>query len=164
MLKFGTVIIEKRAQFVAFLNTKLEEVYNSIADEKAVLEVSYIHHPEYAELLSIRRTFDIRKAETSIGPHRDDLHFFLNGKNICRFASRGEFRTLLLAIKLAEIKFIEELTGEMPILLLDDVFSELDRKRQKHLLETVQNYQTVITTTDMDPIFAELPGSKIVNL
>lgn len=173
MIKFGTVLIEKRSQFVDFLNTKLEEIYNSIADEQATLEVRYLLQGDldvnttsssYSELLTLRRSFDIRKAETSIGPHRDDLHFFLNAKNICRFASRGEFRTLLLAIKLAEIKFIEEVTGEMPILLLDDVFSELDRKRQKHLLETVKDYQTIITTTDMDPIFAEVPDSKIIEI
>lgn len=115
----------------------------------------------YAETLAARRRHDTFKAETSIGPHRDDLIFFLNGKNICSSASRGEFRTLLLALKLAEIEFIRQKTGKNPILLLDDVFSELDRKRQTHLLKSIKGCQTIITTCDTASL-EDLPANKAV--
>ena len=106
----------------------------------------------YRDELFNRKERDIVRAETTAGPHRDDLVFFLNGREISDVASRGEIRTLLLAIKLAEIQFIEERTGEKPILLLDDVFSELDRKRQGHLLKSITGCQSIITTTDIDHI------------
>lgn len=167
LVEFGSDVIVARQQYVQFLSENLEEIYSTIADEKARIEVEYeskIVVETYSSLLIGRRALDVRKLQTTIGPHRDDLVFYLDGKNICRFASRGEFRTLLLAIKLAEIKFLEEKTGMRPILLLDDVFSELDRKRQKHLLDVVKNYQTIITTTEIDDELAELKGTKIINL
>ncbi len=177
LVDFGASIIEAREKYVEFLQQNLEGIYSSIADEKAKVEVEYessvLDHmkknPSSAEdvaatqisLLNLRRESDIRKTQTTIGPHRDDLLFFIDGKNICRFASRGEFRTLLLAIKLAEIKFLEEETGHKPILLLDDVFSELDRKRQKHLLKTIKGYQTIITTTEIDDELATFDGAHV---
>lgn len=117
----------------------------------------------YADTLSSRKRQDIFRAETTAGPHRDDLFFFINGKNICSSASRGEFRTLLLALKLAEIEFIKQKTGKNPILLLDDVFSELDRKRQTHLLKAIKGCQTIITTTEISKDLTDL-NCKIHNL
>jgi len=164
IVKYGTPIIEKRLEFTAFLNKNIEEIYSSISGEKERISIEYvskISNPSalpgiYFEILSARQRHDIFKAETSIGPHREDLAFYLNGKNICASASRGEFRTLLLALKLAEIDFIKEKTGKNPILLLDDVFSELDRKRQLHLLKSIKGCQTIITTTDLSEDLSEL--------
>jgi DNA replication and repair protein RecF len=98
----------------------------------------------------VRKEKDIRASKTSIGPHLDDLIFYINGYKIASSASRGEFRTLLLAIKLSEIEFIKLKTSKNPILLLDDVFSELDRKRQNQLLKSIKNCQAIITTTDVE--------------
>ena len=95
---------------------------------------------------------DIRQAKTSAGPHRDDLTFFINGKEISTSASRGEFRTLLLALKLAEIEYIKEKTGFRPVLLLDDVFSELDLERRRHLFDAIKDCQTIITTADLNSL------------
>lgn len=164
IVEYGTPIISKRLEFTAFLNEKIEKIYHKISGEKEVISIEYVSKVipgNYAETLLARRRHDTFKAETSIGPHRDDLHFFLNGKNICTSASRGEFRTLLLALKLAEIEFIKARTGKNPILLLDDVFSELDRKRQTHLLKSIKGCQTIITTCDTASL-EDLPANKAV--
>lgn len=160
IIEFGSRIIEKRVEFTQFLNKKLEKIYQSISGGKEKVEIvyhtrqrsgrAYECQSEYEAELIIRRDRDIRGAKTTLGPHRDDLKFVINDKEILSSASRGEFRTLLLAIKLAEIKYIKEKTGRNPILLLDDVFSELDRKRGKHLLKSIKDCQTIITTTDQE--------------
>lgn len=85
--------------------------------------------------------------KTTFGPHQDDLHFYLDEKPLETIGSRGECRTAILALKMAELKYIERMTGEKPLFLLDDVFSELDRERQKRLLENIQSYQTIVTAT-----------------
>ena len=178
IVTYGTPIISKRLEFTAFLNRHIEKIYSSISGEKERISIEYQATsiakqkleglPQdldvaavYAETLVARKKSDIFKAETSTGPHRDDLYFFINGKNICASASRGEFRTLLLALKLAEIEFIKEKTGENPILLLDDVFSELDHKRQIHLLKAIKDCQTIITTCDTSSL-EELPENKVI--
>ncbi len=151
IIEFGGQIIKKRIDLTEFLNKKLEKIYRSISGGKEDIEIKYnTPKGDYAQMLTERRNRDIREAKTTFGPHRDDLKFFIGGKEILSSASRGEFRTLLLAIKLAEIKFIKEKTGKNPILLLDDVFSELDRKRQIHLLKSIKDCQTIITTTDKE--------------
>ena len=97
------------------------------------------------------RDKDIFRHQTSVGPHRDDLTFFVNGINVADFGSQGQQRTVALSVKLAEIDLIFEETGEYPILLLDDVMSELDNSRQLDLLETtLGKTQTFITTTTLD--------------
>lgn len=184
IVEYGAPIIAKRLEFTAFLNKYIEDIYSSISGEKERISIEYLSkiitntsapaaYPLdadaptptlsqlYADALSFRKKHDTFKAETSVGPHREDLIFFINGKNICASASRGEFRTLLLALKLAEIKFIKEKTGKNPILLLDDVFSELDRTRQIHLLHSIKDCQTIITTCDASSL-DDLPANKVV--
>jgi DNA replication and repair protein RecF len=168
IVQYGSQIIEKRQQFTDFLNKKLTALYDEISDGGEELKVIYeskipattttaptagstsspTTQETYLKILQERRTRDILKAETSAGPHRDDLSFHLDKIEITRSASRGEFRTILLSMKLAEIDYIKEKTGQTPILLLDDVFSELDQTRQKHLISAIQSCQTIITTTD----------------
>jgi len=88
-----------------------------------------------------------------VGPHRDDLAFFINGKEASIYGSQGQQRTTALSLKLAEIELIHEEIGEYPILLLDDVLSELDQNRQTHLIETFQSkVQTFITTTGLESV------------
>lgn len=103
----------------------------------------------YLKKLLLKRDKDIRYGVTSIGPHRDDIKFSLNGNPIEEFASRGESRTLLIALKISEISYIQTKTKTSPVLLLDDVFSELDENRQKFLLETLSLCQTIITSVDV---------------
>lgn len=172
IIESGAVIISKRLLFVEFLNKKLSKIYNSISGDKDTIDVEYksrivkktsnLNIEEiYRDELFNRKERDIIQAETSAGPHRDDLEFFLNGKEISASASRGEFRTILLAMKLAEIHFIKGKTGKKPVLLLDDVFSELDRKRQSHLLKSIKGCQTIITTTDINNL-GDLAKKKAV--
>ena len=93
------------------------------------------------------------KANTFLGPHRDDLLFIVNGQNVQTYGSQGQQRTTALSIKLAEIDLMHSETGEYPVLLLDDVMSELDNERQIHLLETIEGkVQTFLTTTSLDHI------------
>ena len=98
---------------------------------------------------------------TSVGPHRDDMSFTINGTDLKSYGSQGQQRTCALSLKLAEIEIIEKKKKEKPILLLDDVLSELDRKRQKELLKRISSMQTIITCTGMDEFIeneAEVSG------
>ena len=168
LVKFANYILEKRKEFIRYLNLKIEDFYTEIADEESKIEINYeskTNNTAYNELIKLRQADDIRRAETSTGPHRDDIKFFINGKDISKSASRGEYRTLLLAIKLIEIQYIKDKTGSNPILLLDDVFSELDRKRQGHLLKAIKGCQAIITSNDLDLLseFSSLKNSiKII--
>ena len=151
IVELGMDIVRKREELVEFLKKKLPKIYQSISGGKEDIEIRYkcTKPDEYEEKLKLRRGKDTREAKTSIGPHLDDLEFLIDNKKINESASRGEFRTLLLAIKLAEIDYIKHKTKRNPILLLDDVFSELDESRQKHLINAIQGCQVIITTTDI---------------
>ncbi|MFA6918212.1 MAG: DNA replication/repair protein RecF [Candidatus Gracilibacteria bacterium] len=175
LIKFGSTITEKRLELVKFLDEKLEKTYQSISGEKEKIHIKYKSKVvDQKEVFPLERTYsdamasaqdkDILQAKTSVGPHRDDLVFFIDNKDITQVASRGEFRTLLLAIKLAEIDFIKQKTGQSPILLLDDVFSELDKTRQEKLLKAIKNCQTIIATTDTENIGKLAEDSALLEL
>ena len=105
---------------------------------------------------------DIRLGFTSIGPHRDDIKFTLNGLDARVFASQGQQRTVALSLKLAEAEIFKERFSEYPILILDDVLSELDKKRQRKLVSAVSGMQTIFTTTVIDrTVFKNLLVNKI---
>ena len=87
---------------------------------------------------------------TEVGPHRDDILFMINGVDIRKYGSQGQQRTTALSLKLAEIELVKEITGDSPILLLDDVLSELDSNRQNYLLNSINDVQTIITCTGLD--------------
>lgn len=156
IIKFGTELVLKRRKLVEFLGEHLQNLYRSISGKNEKIESEYMGKIDsaegYADLLHEKRNSEIFKGHTKVGPHLDDLEFKINDIEISRSASRGEFRTLLLAIKLGEIKYIEEKTGEKPVLLLDDVFSELDESRQKKLINAIKGCQTIITTTNMEKL------------
>ena len=95
---------------------------------------------------------DLKQKTTTTGPHRDDLSFIVNGIDIRKFGSQGQQRTAALSLKLSEIELVKKVTGDTPVLLLDDVLSELDRNRQNYLLNSIQNIQTMITCTGLDEL------------
>lgn len=152
LVKHGTVITEKRKNFFLETANFLETQYQNISGLSDKLELKYLCRIEdtekYLEKLIKNRQRDILLSETLSGPHRDDFEFILNQKSLTTFGSRGEYRSSILALKLSELYFIELQTGQKPILLLDDVFSELDSNRQKYLIEAIEHQQTIITTTD----------------
>lgn len=153
----GTYILQKRLDLIDFYNKHLSEKYAEIVQSKNKILVNYdltidkVDNKEnYLKSLDKSYESDIRYNQTTKGVHRDDITFTFDGKNISEFGSRGELRTLIIALKLTEIDFIKEETGEKPILLLDDVFSELDKKRQQFLLKTIKKYQSFVTMTHND--------------
>lgn len=169
-------ILFYRFQFIKKLNEWAKEVQSNISDDKESLRIEYKTLKELNNELTTEEIFTILKKKykevekqeidqgtTTLGPHRDDLVFYVNDRNVQIFGSQGQQRTTALSLKLAEIELMNEVTGEYPILLLDDVLSELDTNRQTQLLESIQNkVQTFITTTSLDGVQMELLNSPLI--
>lgn len=166
----GAKIMEKRAIIVKEINKTLSENYKNISGAKDKLTLKYEPSVSHAgdgegswgvlvESLLSSRERDIAAKATTKGPHRDDFSFFLEGRAVVSFASRGEMRSFVIALKFSERDVLEDKTGEKPVLLLDDVFSELDEFRRKKLVESFKDQQTITTTTDLDHIDKSLRGS-----
>ncbi len=153
LISFGSKVIEKRILFVEQLNEILLEVHNKLSDGKEVLKLIYnpdITIEQYENALLENQGKDIRYKQTCIGPHRDDIIFEINGIDIRKYGSQGQQRTAVLSLKLAELELVKKVTKENPILLLDDVLSELDSKRQHDLLNAIGSIQTIVTCTGID--------------
>ena len=153
MAEYGRRIIEKRQKFVEELNGIIQEIHRNLTGQAETLEI--IYEPsctaEELELVTARnRERDMRMKMTSAGPHRDDLCVRANGIDIRRYGSQGQQRTAALSLKLSEIYIVERKIKDTPILLLDDVLSELDSSRQNYLLESIHDIQTMITCTGLD--------------
>ena len=134
------------------IKSKINKIHQEITDEKENFEISYITEAitkeEWLEKLNQSRKLDIIKGYTTKGIHRDDFLIFINGKQVNIYGSQGQNRTVILSLKLTELKIIEEEIGEKPILLLDDFMSELDEKRRNRLVKIMQKTQVLITCTD----------------
>lgn len=153
LVAYGSRIIEERAEFIRELSTLVQEIHHRLSGEKETLEVRYVPSvtgEQFAEALKAQRSKDIRMKTTSVGPHRDDLLFVCNEADLRKFGSQGQQRTCALSVKLAEIELVKKISGDSPVLLLDDVLSELDRNRQHLLLESIDETQTLITGTGVD--------------
>jgi DNA replication and repair protein RecF len=155
--ELGAQLAMKRHEFVAANQHHIEHHYNELVDKPHKILVTYISKiplDNYGERmlheLEKRTELDRVRGFTSLGPHRDDLSIQINDHELTLAASRGETRTIVLALKLVEATVTEHVRGERPILLLDDVFSELDGSRRKNLTKHLSNYQSFITTTDAD--------------
>jgi len=157
LAEYGSKIIEARTDFIKKLNIISGIIHKDITNRKEELEVIYEPDIEFTKNLreiffmkmKLNRKNDIRRRTTTIGPHKDDLKLLSNGIDIRNFGSQGQQRTAALSLKLSEIKLIEEETGENPVLLLDDVLSELDRERQNYLINSLSDIQVFITTTEL---------------
>lgn len=148
-----------RLRLVKELNLQLSELYSKLAQNQTSLELFYtsdVSVDQYSSdlLYKLERNqdVDLERGFTSFGPHRDDLTITINSHLAQEAASRGEVRTILLALKLAELGLVETQRGQPPLLLLDDVFSELDGARRRALTEALATHQTFITTTDADVV------------
>ena len=153
LVSFGTKIIERRALFVKQLNEIIYGIHRKLSGDKEELQICY--EPDavqeaFEEKLSSARDRDIRAKMTSVGPHRDDFSFLVGGVDIRKYGSQGQQRTAALSLKLAEIELVKKITGDNPILLLDDVLSELDSNRQNYLLNSIGEIQTIITCTGLE--------------
>lgn len=152
-------VISKRLSAIDKLNWLANSMQRKISAQSEDLSVVYDLRgldsqrniaANFFEGLRARRLKDIQSGSTSFGPHRDDLKFFINGRELKLYGSQGQLRTTALALKLSELQFLKSETGEYPLLLLDDVMSELDSGRREMLLEFLrrEEIQTLITATD----------------
>ena len=153
LVSYGSLIIEKRRKFIEELNEIIGEVHSKLTNGKEKLIVSYepdVLEDEFEKKLKDNRDKDIKYKMTGTGPHRDDFSFVVNGVDIRKYGSQGQQRTAALSLKLSEIEIVKKVTGHVPVLLLDDVLSELDSNRQNFLLKTIGDIQTIITCTGLD--------------
>lgn len=153
MIQYGTRVIDKRKKFVEELNSVINDIHKKLTGGTEHLEVIYEPSAKsefFEESLEKNRDRDIRMKMTSVGPHRDDLAFVADGIDIRKFGSQGQQRTAALSLKLSEIYLVKKKIKDTPVLLLDDVLSELDSNRQTYLLESIHDIQTMITCTGLD--------------
>ena len=152
LAEYGAEIISKRQDFLELLNSKIEEVYFEISGVKDEIKIDYLGEKvsknEILAILSKNIERDKILGYTNFGPHKHDIQFIFNKKPAQNVASRGENRSLVLALKFIETDILADLTSKRPIVLLDDVFSELDDDRQKLLTKHFSKYQTIITSTN----------------
>jgi DNA replication and repair protein RecF len=155
--ELGGQIADARLKLIADMNTRASNIYAELSHDKTKVQLNYVTRcaaEHYAtsllHKLETNVNLDYERGFTVYGPHRDDVSFTLNGHDAKDVASRGETRTLLLVLKILELQQLETARNQPPLLLLDDVFSELDGKRRQALTEFLKNYQTFITTTDAD--------------
>lgn len=157
---YGEYIIKERMNYINKLNTYGRDIHKDITLNKESIEYRYIstikdldnvRESFYNQLVNHRKR-DIEKGISTIGPHRDDFTVFINGVETKSYGSQGQQRTAVLTMKFSSLRIIKEVTGEYPVLLLDDVLSELDLNRKKYILSTIGDIQTIITCTGISDI------------
>lgn len=168
MAEHGAYLLWKRREVWREFNGLLSEQYRKLSGGQQVLRLEWKKPwPEesyeaaragFLAYLREKRGRDIEVGRTCGGPHRDDFVFVLNDRDLAQFGSRGECRSAVLALKMAEIDSIKRMTGEAPVVLLDDVFSELDASRQKNLLQSLEADQIIVTTTHVE---FDVPGAVV---
>lgn len=158
----GTRVIRRRDRAIQRLAPIAKAWHASISGSTEILQINYVpnipldqNHPEqiqqaFLDKIQLRSVAELRQGSTLVGPHRDEVELTINQTPARQYGSQGQQRTLVLALKLAELQLIEEVVGEPPLLLLDDVLAELDPSRQNQLLDAIQDrFQTLITTTHL---------------
>ena len=164
MTVLGSNIIYLRKKFLKEMEKIAQEKHSTISGEEKLIikyECNFLEEnidkeleieeisKKFHQKLEERKALEIIRGQSLVGPHRDDVIFYINEQESTKFASQGQQRTIVLSLKLAELDLITQKTGEPPVLLLDDVLAELDDLRQNHLLKTIdQNVQTIITSID----------------
>ena len=164
LVEFGYNIIRERIKYIESLNKYAEKIHSDITSGKEKINFKYISTIKDLEnikenfymLLEKNRSKDCDRGITSIGPHRDDFFVYINDIDTKSYGSQGQQRTAVLTMKFSSLEIIKELTGEFPVLLLDDVLSELDFNRKKYILSTIGQIQTVITCTGIEDLYEYL--------
>lgn len=153
LISYGSKVIERRKVFIDQLNEIIRDIHKTLSGGKEDITIVYEPNTEIenfeAELIKCTEK-DIKLKQTTVGPHRDDISFMVDGIDIRKYGSQGQQRTAALSLKLSEIELIKKITKENPILLLDDVLSELDSNRQNYLLNYIGKMQTIVTCTGLD--------------
>lgn len=153
LVDYGQRIIRRRSAFINELSEIVYSIHKKISGNREELKLTYepsVSVEQFEQELSRVREKDRKYCQTSVGPHRDDLLFQIGNVDIRTFGSQGQQRTSALSLKLSEIELVKNLIHDTPVLLLDDVLSELDSSRQNYLLGNIHNIQTIITCTGLD--------------
>lgn len=165
--EYGAQIIDARVRLIEQLNLGLQATYDTIAQSKDSVSIHYSHtlidNTQQKLLRELEQQYerDRMLGSTSVGPHRHDLLFYFNNSPAMAVASRGEVRTIMLALKFLEVDIIGQLTSQPPVVLLDDVFSELDEKRQTHLATKFKDHQIIMTSASAS---ASLDKAMVIRL
>jgi len=155
LVKYGNEIIDSRRDFIDKINKIVDNIQGRLTGNREDLRIFYdknIETNKFDFALKKNREKDIKMKATSVGPHRDDICFISNKIDLRHFGSQGQQRTAALALKLAELELVRETIRDAPVLLLDDVLSELDQHRQGYLLNSIRGIQTLITGTGLDEL------------
>lgn len=153
LVSYGNELIKIRRNFVNNLNSIIYDIHGKLSGNREQLTLVYepsVNEDDFMRRLIDSRDRDIRQKTTGDGPHRDDISFMLGDMDVRKYGSQGQQRTCALSLKLSEIELVKLVTGDNPVLLLDDVFSELDANRQNYLLDSIDNVQTIVTCTGLD--------------
>ncbi len=153
LAEYGERIISARNKFLIQLNQMINGIHKELSGGKEDLYVKYepdVSEGYMEEKLIRNQERDLKFGMTSVGPHRDDLCFLIHNIDIRKFGSQGQQRSCALSLKLSEIELVKHATNEIPVLILDDVLSELDGSRQNFLLDSIHGVQTIITCTGLD--------------
>lgn len=153
LVRYGSEIIKRRMDFIDNINSIIRPVHSKLSGNKEILNLRYIPcttTDNFKDEVIRSRGRDIKFKMTNVGPHKDDVAFFINDKDVRKYGSQGQQRTCALSLKLAEIELVKKVINDTPVLLLDDVLSELDANRQNFLLDSIGDIQTIITCTGLD--------------
>ncbi|MBD5496743.1 MAG: DNA replication/repair protein RecF [Lachnospiraceae bacterium] len=153
LVSFGSKIIERRKIFTEQLNEIICEIHKKLSGGKEEILVYYnpdVSVEDFEAKLKMNQERDIKLKQTTVGPHRDDFSFMIGKVDVRRFGSQGQQRTAALSLKLSEIELVKKIAKDFPVLLLDDVLSELDSNRQNYLLNSIGDIQTIITCTGLE--------------
>lgn len=153
LVRYGSEIIKRRMDFIDDINSIIRPVHSKLSGNKEILNLRYIPcttTDNFKDEVIRSRERDIKLKMTNVGPHKDDVAFFINDKDVRKYGSQGQQRTCALSLKLAEIELVKKVINDTPVLLLDDVLSELDANRQNFLLDSIGDIQTIITCTGLD--------------
>ncbi len=163
LIDYGMMVISYRKQLVESLMLHAKKIHREISGEELFLDykTAFSTKEEFAEKLRCSFEREVEIGFTLYGPHKDDLEINVAGKDIKTYGSQGQHRSAVLALKFAQADYIYELTGEYPVLLLDDIMSELDSYRRAYLAEKIKDKQVIITCTDADNLSKSL-GANII--
>lgn len=170
LVDLANTLVERRLEIIELLNARFSDVYSKIAGSTFELKIDYqssvqilSYQANLMQVLTKSLPLDLHRGFTTHGPHRDDFGVQIDRSDAAVTASRGEVRSMLLALKIIELELLADRSDKPPTLLLDDVFSELDAQRREALIKVAKKHQTFITTTDADLVYKYLSGdSKVI--
>lgn len=153
LVTYGKYLIQERNRFIHELNELIKPIHKKLTGNREEIHLIYepnVESDQFMEKLLRSREKDLYQKTTLTGPQRDDISFMVDDRDIRKFGSQGQQRTAALSLKLAEIELVKKVNKENPVLLLDDVLSELDRNRQNYLMESIDGIQTILTCTGLE--------------